>query len=112
MRKLQLIIIFIILLIACEDRESNPAAIPLWLEPRIEELENGECIGCSVTRYTYREEYFYHVYCNTWSCVECEVYRYNGARVNWGEDIDPVDYNQNRTNPVIIWECGMNTETP
>ena len=112
MRKLWSIIILFVMLIACEDREVAPVTIPSWLEPRIEELEASGCAGCSITRFTYREEYFYLVYCNIWSCVDCETYHYNGEPVVWGEDVDQVDFESNKTRPIKIWECSNDSGAP
>lgn len=110
MRKFYFIILLFLLAIACEKREAEPVEVPVWLESRITELDSSDCTGCSITRYTYMEEYFYQVYCNHWSCVNCEVYHYNGALVVWGDDVDPADFDQNKTRPVKIWECNSDAE--
>ncbi|MBN1767068.1 MAG: hypothetical protein JW842_01030 [Prolixibacteraceae bacterium] len=112
MRKIGFIGILLVLMMACEDREPAAIETPAWLETRIAELESSNCQGCTITRYTYNEEFFYHVYCNTWSCLACEVYHYNGDLVTWGEDVDPADFEQNKTRPVKIWECNTGSESP
>jgi len=91
-------------MLACEDRTPDPTTIPVWLEPRIEELEASSCPGCKVTRVTYNDEYFYHVYCNSWSCLYCEVYHYNGDAVDWTA-MDQADFLAKLSHPVIIWKC-------
>ena len=107
MRKLILGFILLVGITACEDREPDPIVTPVWLESRIAEIEDAGCEGCSVRRYTYKEEYFYHVYCNYWSCYDCEIYRYDGTPVDW-EVIDHQDFEENKTRSVLLWECNMN----
>lgn len=107
MRKLQLITILFIMLVACEDREPAAVTIPQWLEPRIEELEADGCIGCSISRVTYNDEFYYHVYCNYWSCSNCETYHSDGELVDWSVT-NYADFLENKTRPIIIWECDNN----
>ncbi|WP_320110753.1 hypothetical protein [Draconibacterium orientale] len=107
MRKLFYIMLFFLALLSCEDREPEPIVVPNWLKPRLVELENsGECYGCRVQRWTYNGEYFYHLYCDYWSCSNCEVYKSNGTLVEWGVTADPVDFEANKYRPTIVWECG------
>lgn len=98
---------FILLVFSCEDREPDVIIIPEWLKPRLEELENsGDCNGCTVQRWTYNEEFFYHVYCTDWSCIDCEIYHYDSTPVVWDETLNQADYEQNKDRPEIIWQCG------
>lgn len=107
MKKILALLFVIFIFSACENREPDPIVVPNWLKPRLTELENsGDCYGCTVQRWTYEEEFFYHVYCSYWSCLDCEVYRYNGDLVTWDGDIDHADFDANKTRPEIIWECG------
>lgn len=100
--------ILALFLLTCEERETEEITTPAWIETRLTELENsGDCFGCTLQRWTYNNEYYYHLYCNHWSCSNCEVYRYNGDKVVWGENVDPADYEKNKHRPVKIWECGM-----
>jgi len=104
MQKLVSICISILLLAACENRDPEPITTPAWLETRIAELEATGCEGCSIKRYTYNDAYFYHVYCNTWSCYNCEIYYSNGTLVDWS-DIDPYDFDTNKSEQVLLWTC-------
>lgn len=107
MRKLFYIAVFIVALFACDDHEPEPILVPEWLKPRLTELENsGNCYGCQVQRWTYNEEYFYHLYCGYWSCSNCEVYHYDGTLVEWAVSVDPVDFDANKHRAVLVWECG------
>ncbi|MCY1720292.1 hypothetical protein OU798_08050 [Prolixibacteraceae bacterium Z1-6] len=104
-------VLFVFAIVSCEDRTPEEVVVPSWLTPRLIELEeSGDCFGCTVQRWTYKNEYFYHLYCGFWSCLDCEVYRVNGDHVVWGEDIDHADYDQNKHRPVKIWECGDELE--
>lgn len=107
MKKIIIIGIVIFLGLSCEDRTPQPVLMPLWLESRMVELEQqeGGCLGCRITRYTYSNEFFYWVVCNTSSCDDCEIYYYNGDPVDW-EVTDKVDFKANIQRPEIIWECG------
>jgi len=101
------ILFLVVAFVACEDREPDPIIVPEWLKSRLLELENsGDCYDCKVQRWTYNEEFFYHVYCGHWSCLECEIYRYNGDLVTWVDDIDHADFAENKGRPLVIWKCG------
>lgn len=104
MRKFYLIAVLFLLAIACEDRETDPVLTPVWLEARIAELEESGCVGCTIKRYTYKEEFFYHVYCNYWSCIDCEIYHFDGEPVDW-EIVDRADFWENKTRQILLWEC-------
>ncbi|HYQ57413.1 MAG TPA: hypothetical protein VEP89_08685 [Draconibacterium sp.] len=107
MQKLFFIALFIVTLLACQDREAEPIIVPGWIKPRLVELTNSEeCNGCRVQRWTYNEEYFYHLYCDDWSCLDCEVYHYDGTPVEWDVTVDHADFNANKHRPILIWECG------
>lgn len=105
MQKIIILIVLFIAIIACENREPDPVITPEWLQDRITELEDSGCTGCSVTRVTYNEEFYYQVYCNYWSCANCEVYHYNGELVDW-QETDFADYLAYKTNQIKLWECG------
>ncbi|WP_167617632.1 hypothetical protein [Maribellus sediminis] len=108
MRKLYFIVLLLLAFIACEDREPDPVVIPVWLEARISELEDSGCVGCNIRRYTYKEEYFYHVYCNYWSCIDCEIYHYDGEPVDW-EYTDRADFWANKNRTLLLWECPVDS---
>ncbi|WP_303921760.1 hypothetical protein [Draconibacterium sediminis] len=111
MRKLLYIALFIVAMLACEDREPEPIIVPSWMKAQLAELEDsGNCYGCRVQRWTYNEEYFYHLYCDYWSCSNCEVYHNNGTLVEWGVTVDPVDFDSLKYRPTIVWECGDELE--
>ena len=108
MKQFFFLLAFTFLLSSCQkedDDRVNPA-IPKWLEPRIEALENSEaCFACSVTRYTYHDEFYYSVYCGHWSCVMCEVYDSDGNRIADEQQLDYQDFLENRTDETVVWNC-------
>jgi len=106
-RILYTLLLLSLFLINCEKREAEVIVIPIWMEARLLELEDsGQCYGCTLQRWTYNNEYYYHLYCNYWSCSNCEVYRFNGDKVVWGENVDAADYEANKHRPLKLWECG------
>ncbi len=108
MKKYICIMFVFFALTACEEREPEPVIIPEWLKTRLTELESsGDCHLCTVQRWTYNDEFFYNFYCSHWSCIDCEIYRYDGRLIDWETTlIDRIDFAQNKTRPMIIWECG------
>lgn len=103
-RKIVIICVGLLFFAACENREPEPVVTPEWLETRIAELEADDCTGCSIKRYTYNEAYFYHVYCNYWSCYNCEIYYSDGTLVDWSQ-IDPYDFDTNKSEQIVLWKC-------
>ncbi len=104
MHKFYFIALLILFFVACQDREPDPVLTPVWLEARIAELEDSGCTGCNIKRYTYQEEFYYHVYCNYWSCIDCEIYHFDGEPVNW-EYTDRADFWANKSRTLLLWEC-------
>ncbi len=106
-KKIFYILVLVMAFVSCENREPLTVETPEWLTPRLLELENsGDCHGCTVQRWTYDDQFYYHVYCSYWSCLDCEVYHYDGKLVVWGETVDQADYEANKHRPEKIWECG------
>lgn len=107
MQKLFYIALFIVALMACEDREPEPIFVPNWIKPQLVELENsGSCNGCKVQRWTYNEEYIYYFYCDDQSCLDCGYFHYDGTSIEWGVTVDHADFDANKHRPVLVWECG------
>lgn len=103
-------IFFLFFLISCEEKEQVEYNIPNWLKQRLETMESSDsCTGCTVQRSTYNKEYYYHLYCSHWSCSHCEVYRYDGTLVEWGEKLSLAEWLENRTQLEILWECDATT---
>ena len=105
MKNLYLISFLFIFLVSCEKEETISSDIPEWLQPRIEELENLEhCFDCSLTRITFNNEFYYHIYCGLWSCVYCEMYDKNGKLVNWSAD-NFNNFLSEKKDEVVLWSC-------
>ena len=105
MKNLYLISFLFIFLASCEKEETTNSEITEWLQPRIEELENSEHCFCSLTRITYKKEYYYHIYCGIWSCMYCQLYNKNGELVNEIEGFDFEDFFTNKKDEVVLWSC-------
>ena len=98
-----------ILLISCQ-KEKEPELsheIPQWLQPRFKELKNSEqhCWDCSVTKYTYKDDLYFNVYCGYWSCAFCEFYNNDGKLVSEIENFEFEDFISKRNNEIILWIC-------
>ena len=106
MKNLYIISFLFIFLASCEKEDTLNSEIPEWIKPRIVELENFEhCFGCSLTRITYKNEYYYHIYCGLWSCSHCEMYSDNGKLVREIEGFDFEDFFANKKDEVVLWSC-------
>jgi len=106
MKRIAFLVLFSAFLFSCDKDESPNPEIPNWIKPRIEELENsGQCFGCNVTRYTYKNEYYYSVYCGYWSCMFCEVYNSTGQNLQELDNFAFEDFISNRNNEIILWSC-------
>ena len=108
MKNLYLISILFIFLSSCEKEEKKDSFnsdIPEWIIPQIEELENaGHCSLCSLTRITFNNEFYYHVYCGIWSCMYCYLYDSSGELVDWSAD----NFNtflSEKKDEVVLWTC-------
>lgn len=100
------VIVVFIALSACEDREPEKLVVPDALKSRLIELEqSGNCNNCLLQRWTYKEDYYYHLNCGDSPCLDCEVYLFDGTLVDWTK-VDRVDYEANKHRPEKIWECG------
>jgi hypothetical protein len=105
MKKYFLISFLLLLFISCEKEESLNTEVPEWLQPELEELEkSGKCYDCSVTRITFENEFYYHLYCGYWSCRYCKLYNKNGKLVDWS-DTKFSDFLENEKDETVIWYC-------
>ena len=106
MNKSVLLIIFILLIVSCDKEESPSPEVPDFLRPQIEELENsGECYGCTITKISYNNSFYYHLYCGYWSCMYCNLYDNKGDQVQWAQE-EFSDFLEHKTDEEVIWKCG------
>lgn len=104
MKNLLLLPLLLFFLVSCQKDELN-TEIPEWLQPRIEELDkSSNCFDCELTRYTFNDEFYYHIYCGYWSCLYCELYNKNGNLVEWGVT-DFNDFMSEKKDELVIWSC-------
>ncbi len=105
MRHFYFISFLLLFLISCEKEDTPNTEIPDWLQPRIEELENSEqCHFYSISRDTYKNQFYYDILNIAVNCILCEVYDAQGNLVEWGSDVK-MDFLNNRKGRVGIWHC-------
>ena len=105
MRHFYFISFLLLFFISCEKEESLNTEVPEWLQPRLEELANsGQCYGCAVTRITFDNEYYYHLYCGYWSCMYCQLYDSSGKLVEWSAD-NFNSFLSEKKDEVVLWTC-------
>jgi hypothetical protein len=86
------VFILILLLIglgSCKkDEISTSDQFPAWLQAKITELvpEQNLCEITEVTIIEYNGAKYYHIYCEIWSCMYCQLFDGNGNRPNWDEN--------------------------
>jgi len=107
-KSLAILFISLVLLSACE-KERYDDKNPKWLDQMIQEMENNPYYtGSSIERYTWKNNYYYEFTIPLSSCLYCDVYNFDGDRIDWQKnDID--DYLANRTYRVLIWNDTRNT---
>jgi len=79
--------------------------IPNWLQDKIDSMSiNQYYVGTVVYRYKWNNEYVYHIEIPISSCAYCEVYNYNGTKIQFENDTQFQDFLNNKTDQVLIWE--------
>ncbi|MBT3385468.1 MAG: hypothetical protein HN778_19120 [Prolixibacteraceae bacterium] len=105
MKNLYPILFLFIFLVSCEKEENTISEIPEWLQSQIEELENSEyCFDCSLTKITFNNEFYYHIYCGFWSCMYCKLYDPNGELIDWSSD-NFNNFLSEKKDEVVLWTC-------
>ena len=101
-----IILVLVLFQFSCNKEETPPLEVPDFLHPQIEELENsGECYGCTITKISFNNSFYYHLYCGYWSCMYCNLYDNNGNLVQWEQE-EFSDFLENKTVEQVIWKCG------
>ena len=100
----------ILFLISCQKEEVVVSQVPDWFVPIIQNLENsGQCFDCSITRITYNNKTYYHLYCGLWSCMYCNLFDSQGNLVEWKEgEFD--DFLKNKKDDTVIWQCNAKSD--
>ena len=86
------------------QKDTSPITItPVWLNEFIENIENDHAYyGANITRYEWKEKYYYDVFVASRSCFPCEVYDQTGQLMIWN-DSSAIDYVNNRKNGFVVW---------
>ena len=90
----QLFILWILvnlLLVACNknsDDEMELEAFPGSLELAINDLRSQDnlCDICTVEIIEFNNKKYYHLYCQIWSCLYCNVYDVDGNKVTFDQN--------------------------
>lgn len=107
MRTIYLLPFLFILIIACEIKQEQKL-LPAWLEEIIEEKNQSDfCYYFTAYRYSWNNQYYYELENPLSSCYLCEVYDQWGNLISWSNFEEIQNYELNRTDGTIIWECGM-----
>ncbi len=97
---------FVFLVVACEKKSQQQDQLPEWLEIILDESTNNDfCQYWSVTRYSFRDSYYYELFNPLSSCLFCDVYDEEGNRMVWDDHEDMNAYVENRTDVTLVWEC-------
>ncbi len=103
MKKLFPFLLALLVFGACEKQRFEDKN-PTWLDQLIEEMEVKPYYGGSyINQYTWQNHFYYEITIPVSSCMYCDVYDYEGNRINWEEnEID--DYLENRSKKLLIWK--------
>jgi len=108
MRKTAFLLLFSLILGSCgKDNEEFPAN-PEWLNEMISQMETADYYeGTIVYAYEWNNDYYYLISIGLSSCVMCEFYNYQGAKVEWTQEkID--DFHKNGNRIKVVWARGFN----
>ena len=79
--------------------------IPVWLKVKIDSMSTiQDYYGTKVYRYKWHIEYVYYIMIPISSCAYCEVYNYNGTKIQFENDTQFQDFLNNKNDQVLIWE--------
>lgn len=80
-----------LLFVACNDDKDEEQALetfPESLQLAITDLQSSDnmCDICTVEIIEFNGKNYYHLYCQIWSCVYCNVYDVNGNDVSFEQE--------------------------
>jgi len=98
-----LIVFSIIYLYGCQKDTSPVNEIPSWLNNYIENIKDDPSYyGADITRYEWKNNYYYDVFVPISSCYLCEVYNQYGELMVW-TDSSATDFVNSRKNGFVVW---------
>lgn len=79
-------VLFILAALAACQKEQLDSK-PEWLAAKVDELIDDQfCDITTVTVYEYEGAYYYHIYCQVWSCLFCNVYDADGNQISFADE--------------------------
>jgi hypothetical protein len=100
-------IIFIssLLLLLVFGCQKDSGKIPQWLKITIDSISTiQEYEGTTVYRYTWKNEYLYHIEIPISTCTYCELYNQSGTKIIFASDDQFRDFLDNKTDQEVLWE--------
>ncbi len=110
MKKYIFFLFVIVLLVNCQNQNSVESFnyerdTPAWLKVQIDSMSTNQYYhGSQVYRYIWHNDFIYDIFIPVSSCVYCEVFNKDGAKITFTGDNMLQDYLNNRKNEVLIWK--------
>lgn len=98
------LIAFLFIILSGCQKDTSPISInPEWLNAYIEDIKNDPAyFGTVITRYEWKDKYYFDVSVPSSSCYMCEVYNQYGELMVWNES-SAIEFTNNRRNGIIVW---------
>jgi hypothetical protein len=103
--------LILILLLGCKNNVVEPynyeKNTPTWLTAKIDSIAISDRtydLFTEVYRYKWNNNFTFQFVNGLNSCMFCQVYFYEGTKVNFVNDSTLQNYLQNRTNKFLIWK--------
>ena len=110
MKKYIFFLFVIVLLVNCQNQNSVESFnyerdTPAWLKVQIDSMSTNQYYhGSQVYRYIWRNDFIYDIFIPVSSCVYCEVFNKDGAKITFTGDNMLQDYLNNRKDEILLWE--------
>ena len=110
MKKYIFFFFVIVLLVNCQNQNSvepfnYERDTPAWLKVKIDSMSTNQYYhGSQVYRYIWRNDFIYDIFIPVSSCVYCEVFNKDGAKITFTGDNMLQDYLNNRKDEILVWE--------
>ena len=110
MKKYIFFLFVIVLLVNCQNQNSVESFnyerdTPAWLKVQIDSMSTNQYYhGSQVYRYIWHNDFIYDIFIPVSSCVYCEVFNKDGAKITFTGDNMLQDYLNNRKDEILLWE--------
>jgi hypothetical protein len=103
MKKIALMILFIMMLFACEKHKNFPEN-PDWLNVKISQMDTSAFYAVAIVyAYEWNREYYYLISNGLSSCAMCDFYNYQGEKVAWTDE-KIADFQKNAKRIKVVWQ--------